>query len=49
MMIFFNFIFNFFLRKQEHAILLESDDSQILKKAEYNVGKVCPLNNHDSC
>lgn len=42
-------LFLIFLRKEEHAIFLESNDSQILQKAEYNVGKVCPLNNHDSC
>lgn len=39
----------FFVREHEQAIFLESNDLQILQKAEYNVGKVCPLNNHDSC
>lgn len=37
----------FFLREQEHTIFLESEDSQILQKAAYNVGKIFPLNNHD--
>lgn len=45
-----------FLRKHECTIFLDSDDSQILQKAEYNrsnlqsiVGQICPLNYRERC